>query len=229
MSVLPESQYFPAAETADEHGLVCIGGELSPPWLLDAYRHGLFPWPLIHGIDAPQWWSPDPRAIFELEGFHVSRSLARTLHRGKFRVTSDLDFRGVITGCATAGDRRGKTWLVPDMIAAYHELHRLGHVHSVEAWQGDRLVGGTYGVAIGAFFAAESMFFCERDASKVALTHLVRHLDSRGYELLDIQQLTEHTARLGAIEIPRRIYLRRLANAVKRPVTFGEITTDGAK
>jgi leucyl/phenylalanyl-tRNA--protein transferase len=186
----------------------------------------MFPWPLIHGIAAPQWWSPDPRAIFVLDGFHVSRSLARTIRSGKFAVTSDRDFHGVITGCATTGDRRGKTWLMPDMIAAYSELHRLGHAHSVEAWQGDRLVGGTYGVAIGAFFAAESMFFRERDASKVALTRLVQHLTARQYELLDIQQLTDHTASLGAIEIRRAVYLRRLARAVCQPVTFGKITPD---
>ncbi len=223
MPVLPQSQFFPAAETADEHGLVCIGGQLTADWLLDAYRHGMFPWPLIEGIDLPQWWSPNPRAIFELDRFHISRSLARTLRGGKFMVTTNRDFSAVIAGCGTAGDRRGHTWLIPEMIAAYSELHRLRHAHSVEVWQANRLVGGTYGVAIGGFFAAESMFFLERDASKVALAYLVRHLNQRGYQLLDIQQLTEHTTSLGASEIPRDAYLRRLAEAIDRPITFGVI------
>jgi leucyl/phenylalanyl-tRNA---protein transferase len=223
MPLLPPSRYFPPAETADEYGLVCIGGNLSPEILLDAYHHGLFPWPLIEGLDEPQWWSPDPRAIFELDGFHISRSLARTIRNGKFTVTSDQNFLGVLAGCATAGDRCGHTWLTDDMIAAYDRLHRLGHAHSIEAWHEGQLVGGTYGVAVGACFAAESMFFRHRDASKVALAKLVEHLRVQGYTLLDIQQLTDHTASLGAIEIPRDEYLRRLAQAFDRPTSFGTI------
>lgn len=223
MALLRKSSRFPPAESADEYGLVAIGGELSPDWLLDAYRHGLFPWPLIEGIDEPQWWSPDPRAIFELDSFHISRRLDETLRGGKFTVTSDRDFAGVIRGCATAGDRRGQTWLTAEMISAYDELHRLDHAHSVEAWLGPELAGGVYGVAMGGFFAAESMFYRRRDASKVALAHLVRHLRERGYQLLDIQQLTPHTASLGAIEIPRRDYLRRLAAAIDLQVDFGTL------
>jgi leucyl/phenylalanyl-tRNA--protein transferase len=184
----------------------------------------LFPWPLIEGIDEPQWWSPDPRAVFELGSFHISRRLAQTLRSGKFTVTSDRDFAGVIRGCATAGDRRGKTWLTAEMIAAYEELHRLGHAHSVESWLDSALAGGVYGVAIGGLFAAESMFYRRRDASKVALAHLVRHLRDQAYKLLDIQQLTPHTASLGAIEIPRRQYLRRLAVATGLLTHFGQLT-----
>jgi leucyl/phenylalanyl-tRNA--protein transferase len=223
MPVLRKSARFPAAESADEYGLVAIGGELSPDWLLDAYRHGLFPWPLIEGIDEPQWWSPDPRAIFELDSFHISRRLGQTLRSGKFTVSGDRDFAAVIRGCATAGDRRGKTWLTGEMIAAYEELHRLGHAHSVESWLGPDLAGGVYGVAVGGFFAAESMFYLRRDASKVALAHLVRHLRERRYELLDIQQLTPHTASLGAVEIPRRQYLRRLVVATGSLAQFGQL------
>jgi len=226
MSKLSTSSFFPPAETADEYGLVCIGGTLSPDRLLDAYHHGLFPWPLIDGIHDPQWWSPDPRAIFELDRFHISRRLAQTLRSAKFTVTSDRDFSGVIRGCATAGDRRGQTWLTHEMIAAYEHLHNLGHAHSAETWSSGELAGGVYGVAIGGFFAGESMFFRQRDASKVALAHLVWHLNERGYRLFDIQQLTEHSASLGAIEIPRDEYLRRLAEATELPVSFGEI---GAK
>jgi leucyl/phenylalanyl-tRNA--protein transferase len=220
MSSLSPSRYFPAAETADEHGLVCIGGGLSSEWLLDAYQHGLFPWPLIPGVELPQWWSPDPRAIFELDGLHVSRRLRQTLRSGKFAVTLDRDFAGVIRGCASAGDRSENTWLTPPMIDAYRRLYESGHAHSVEVWAEDELAGGTYGVAIGGFFAAESMFFRRRDASKVALVHLLQHLKDRGYQLLDIQQLTDHTASLGAIEISRGEYLRRLAVAISLPISF---------
>jgi len=223
MPLLRKSARFPPAESADEYGLVAIGGELSPDWLLDAYRHGLFPWPLIEGIDEPQWWSPDPRAIFELDSFHISRRLSQTLRSGKFTVSSDRDFAGVIRGCATAGDRGGKTWLTPAMISAYEELHRLKRAHSVESWLGQDLAGGVYGVAVGGFFAAESMFYLRRDASKVALAHLVRHLRERGYQLLDIQQLTPHTASLGAVEIPRRQYLRRLVVATGSVAQFGQL------
>jgi leucyl/phenylalanyl-tRNA--protein transferase len=178
------------------------------------------------GIDEPQWWSPDPRAIFELDSFHISRRLDQTLRRAKFTVTSDRDFAGVIRGCATAGDRRSKTWLSAEMISAYERLYRLDRAHTVEVWLGGELAGGVYGVGIGGLFAAESMFYCQRDASKVALAHLVRHLRERGYQLLDIQQRTPHTASLGAIEIPRRQYLRRLAAAVDLPVDFGKLADD---
>lgn len=221
MPVLPPSHRFPAADSADELGLVCIGGDLSPDFLLDAYAHGIFPWPTIDGIQYPQWWSPDPRAIFELDGFHVSRRLSQTLRSARFTVTSNRVFSGVINACATVGDRRKRTWITPEMIAAYEELHRLGHAHSVEVWHAGKLAGGVYGVAIGGLFAGESMFHHVRDASKVALYHLIQHLVRRGYQLFDIQQLTEHTESLGAIEIPRQEYLERLAAAVQQGVTFG--------
>ncbi len=160
-------------------------------------------------------------AIFELDRFHVSRRLAQTLRGGKFTVTCDRDFTAVIHGCATAGDRRGATWLSPEMISAYQRFHELGHAHSVEAWHAGQLAGGTYGVSIGGFFAAESMFFRQRDASKVALANLVQLLRNGGYRMLDIQQLTPHTASLGATEIPRSLYLERLAEAINTDATFG--------
>ncbi len=179
-----------------------------------------FPWPLIDGVNEPQWWSPDPRAIFELDQFHASQRLLQTVRGKKFTLSSDRDFAGVIRGCATTGDRRGKTWLVPEMIEAYEHLHQLGHVHSVEAWYNGKLAGGVYGIAMGGLFAAESMFHTERDASKVALFYLVKHLRQSGYRLLDIQQLTDHTASLGAIEISRYKYLRRLADAITLKIDF---------
>jgi leucyl/phenylalanyl-tRNA--protein transferase len=215
---------FPSPSLAEPIGLVMIGGTLSPEWLLDAYRNGIFPWPIISGCREVQWWSPDPRAIFELDGFHVSRRLERTCRSGRFEITSDSDFAGVITGCATANGRTRRTWLTTPMIAAYRRLFDLGHAHSVEVWREGKLVGGTYGVAIGGLFAGESMFHLERDASKVALAYLVPHLRQRGYRLFDIQELSPHTASLGATEIPRREYLHRLADAVDCPATFGAMT-----
>lgn len=202
---------------------MAVGGRLTPEWLLDAYRHGIFPWPVEDGRLAwLMWWSPDPRAVLELDEFRVSRRLRRTCKSGRFRVTCDRDFSGVIHGCATSQDRPNAVWLTDDMRAAYVQLHQLGFAHSVEVWQAEELVGGVYGVALGALFAGESMFYRARDASKVALVHLVRHLKSRGYELFDIQQLTPHTERLGAKEIPRSDFLARLAQAVDAPVTFGD-------
>ena len=220
MSILPPSEHFPPAEDADPEGLIGFGGQLSPAWLLDAYRHGIFPWP-ITDFQAPlAWWSPDPRAVIEFDRFHVSRRLRRTCRSAKFEVTLDVDFAGVIRGCAMAPGRLDQTWLTPEMIDAYIRLHRLGHAHSVEVWHAHELAGGVYGVAIGGMFAAESKFYRVRDASKVALVHLVEHLHRRGYTLLDIQQLTPHTARLGAAAIPRDDYLARLGEAIRRPVTF---------
>jgi leucyl/phenylalanyl-tRNA--protein transferase len=203
-------------ELADDHGLVAIGGNLSPQRLLEAYRHGIFPW---YGEGDPVcWWSPDPRAIFELDGLHVSRRLGRTIRSGRFSLTVNRNFAGVIRGCA---DRPGDgTWITPEMIAAYEALHRVGHAHSVEAWAGDTLAGGIYGVAVGGLFAGESMFSRQRDASKVALAFLIERSRDRGFRLFDIQFLTAHTASLGAVEIPRAEYLARLRRALKVRATL---------
>jgi leucyl/phenylalanyl-tRNA---protein transferase len=219
--LLSKSKFFPPAELAEPEGVVLFGGRLTPEWLLDAYAHGIFPWPIFDGTDINVWWSPDPRAIFELDAFYVSRRLARTCRAGGFHATCDRDFAGVIEGCATSSGRRHNTWLTPAMIEAYIQLHQMGHAHSVEVWCGDRLVGGTYGVTLGGLYAGESMFHRQRDASKVALAYLMRHLRARGYSLFDIQQTTEHTVSLGAVEIPREAYLRRLADALRLDVTFG--------
>jgi leucyl/phenylalanyl-tRNA--protein transferase len=209
--------FFLNPELADEDGLVGVGGDLSPRRLLEAYRRGIFPW---YDAQTPiLWWSPDPRAVFELDGLHVSRRLARTVRAGKFEVTADRDFAGVIRGCA---DRPGPgAWITPEMIAAYERLHRLGHAHSVEVWHGGELAGGLYGVAVGGLFAGESMFTRVRDASKVALVHVMRRLRERGYQLFDVQFLNDHTASLGAVEVPRRAYLARLRRALECPATFG--------
>ncbi len=194
---------------ADESGLVAIGGDLHPKRLLVAYRSGVFPW--YDAADPICWWSPDPRAIFELDGLHVSRRLARTVRSGKFEATVDRDFAAVIRGCA---DREEGTWIHPEMIEAYTRLHRLGHCHSVEVWHQGQLAGGLYGVALNGFFAGESMFSRVPDASKVALVYLTDRLRRRGFQLFDTQMLTEHTRRLGAIEVSRARYLLRLRRAL---------------
>jgi leucyl/phenylalanyl-tRNA--protein transferase len=208
--------FFLDPELADADGLVAIGGDLSPARLLEAYRRGIFPW---FDEDSPYlWWSPDPRCVLELNGLHVPRRLARTLRGGRFTVTFDRAFGEVIRGCA---DRPEGTWISAEMIEAYTLLHRLGHAHSVEAWCGEVLAGGVYGVSLGGLFAGESMFTRVRDASKVALVRLVERLRGRGYQLFDLQCINEHTARLGAVEVPRRDYLARLRRAVRAGVTFG--------
>jgi leucyl/phenylalanyl-tRNA---protein transferase len=234
-------------ELAGPDGLVGVGGDLRPTTLVRAYSEGVFPW--FSPGDPVLWWSPDPRAVIELDGLHVSRSLARIIRSGKFRVTVNQAFGEVIRACAV---RPGQgTWITAEMIAAYEALHRLGHAHSLETWirtdatdkrsapglsalspsltrqegndfgDGWRLAGGIYGVAIGALFAGESMFFRVSDGSKVALVALVERLKARGYEMFDVQMRTDHTGRMGANEIPRREYLQRLRTAVeKSTVTF---------
>lgn len=221
LPTIPPSKYFPPVESSDADGLLAFGGKLSPDWLLDAYSHGIFPWPVFDGALLLAWWSPNPRAVLEFDDLHVSRRLQRTLRGGKFEVTCNTDFSMVIHNCATAQDRQGETWLVPQMIEVYEQLHHLGHAHSVEVWHEGQLAGGTYGLAMGATFSAESMFYHVTDASKVAVVYLVNQLRRRGFRMLDIQQLTDHTARMGAREIPRRQYLHRLAAGLDAAVSFG--------
>lgn len=212
---MPQPLIFDPAK-ADASGFVAFGGDLTPPTLLRAYRSGIFPW---YGDGMPIcWWSPDPRAILPLDNPHVSRRLARTQRTKRFATTIDRDFARIIRRCAE--NREDGTWLVPEMIVAYDRLNQLGQAHSVEVWRGDELAGGIYGVSLGGFFSAESMFHCQSDASKIALIALVEHLNERGHSLLDIQLLTPHTARMGGIEIPRSEYLERLARALAQSVTF---------
>ena len=214
--LLNKNACFPDPGLAGPDGLVAIGGDLGTERLLAAYRQGIFPWT----INPITWWSPDPRAIFELDGFHVSQSLARVIRKGRFEVTIDQSFRAVMEGCAAPAPGRGGAWITEEFIEAYTRLHRLGHAHSVECRLKGELVGGIYGVSIGGLFAGESMFHRVNDASKVALHHLVKHLRRRGFVLFDIQMVTPATKPLGAIEIPRREYLRRLSAAVEMKCSF---------
>jgi leucyl/phenylalanyl-tRNA--protein transferase len=212
----PVSRYeIPDAATAPAQEPLAAGGDLAPGTILAAYRQGIFPWPDASGHLL--WWSPDPRAILPLDGFHESRRLRRVRRQGRVHVTVDRACPAVIAGCA---ERAEGTWITPAMRLAYGSLHRLGWVHSVEAWAGDALVGGVYGIAIGGFFAAESMFHRVSDASKIALAALVDRLRTRGFTLLDVQLETPHLASLGVVEIPRAQYLARLAEALRVRASF---------
>lgn len=214
--LLSRRVWFPDPHLADTEGLVAVGGDFSVQRLLLAYRSGIFPW-----TDDPiTWWSPDPRGIIEFDRFHVSKSLAKVLRQGAFEVTVDRAFREVMEGCAEPAPGRGETWVTPAFIAAYTHLHEQGHAHSVECRQEGKLVGGIYGVAIGGFFAGESMFHRVSNASKVALASLVERLHERGFVLFDVQMLTPITRQLGGVEIPRADYLTRLATAVELRRTF---------
>lgn len=207
---------FPNPRLATSEGLVAMGGDFSTQRLLNAYRSGIFPW-TAHPIT---WWSPDPRAIFKLDSFHVSSSLKKVLRKGSFTVTTDKAFKDVMKGCSEPTKDRPQSWVTEHFIEAYTRLHREGHAHSAECWQGETLVGGVYGVAIGGFFAGESMFHRVSNSSKVALYYLVQALRERGFQLFDTQMLTTVTASLGAVEIPRNTYLGLLADALAAPAVF---------
>jgi leucyl/phenylalanyl-tRNA--protein transferase len=219
-NVLDEQLWFPdprqALNFGNLNGFVAMGGDLSLPRLLLAYRSGIFPW----SVDPITWWSPDPRGIFELDRFHVSRSLQRTLRTRGFVITRNKRFVEVMSGCAAPGAGRTSTWISPEFLEAYTRLHEAGHAHSVECWLGDSLVGGVYGVQIGGLFAGESMFHRAPDASKVSLHHLVSYLRDQGFALFDIQMVTPHTQQLGASTLPRNTYLARLRQAVSLSCHF---------
>jgi leucyl/phenylalanyl-tRNA---protein transferase len=205
---------FPPADEADHHGVVGIGADLEPGTLLAAYRSGLFPMPIDQGRRLA-WWSPDPRGVIPLDGFHVSRSLERSI--GYYQIRVDTAFDAVVEGCASP-DREGG-WITPEIRRAYLRLHHLGWAHSIEAWNAEnQLAGGVYGVAIGGFFAGESMFHRQRDASKVALAGLVSLLRERGASLFDVQWTTPHLVSLGAVDMARSTYLDRLGHAIAQPV-----------
>jgi len=210
---------FPHPESADDEGLLAVGGDLSPSRLMFAYEQGIFPW-YSEGLP-PMWWSPNPRAVIDDRSLHVSRSLTRTLERGRFRVTCNTAFEDVMRECGR--EREGGTWILPEMVHAYVELHELGHARSFEVWHEQRLVGGLYGVLAGALFAAESMFHREPDASKVALVAAVRSLFAAGVQLFDVQFLTAHLASMGAYEISRSEYLSRLVQARSGAVARADV------
>jgi len=214
---LPPDPMFPDPARASPTGLLAIGGDLSAERLIAAYRAGIFPWysrgqPLL-------WWSPDPRMIVPLDALHVSRSLRTVARKKPYRITVDQAFTQVVERCASAPrpGQRG-TWITSEMQASYNELHRLGHAHSVEAWDdGGELIGGLYGVCVGRMFAGESMFARRPDASKLAFVHLALQLRRWGFPAVDCQMHTAHLARFGGREIPRAAFLDLLAQVVDLP------------
>lgn len=206
---------FPDPSGADESGIVGLGADLEPGTLLAAYRAGAFPMPLAPS-GPMAWWSPDPRGVLPLDGLRVSRSLRRSCRR--YELSVDTAFVTVVEACADPA--RDGSWITDEIVAAYERLHELGWAHSVEVWDEQGLAGGLYGVAVGGLFAGESMFHHRRDASKAALVGLVELLraDADPRRLLDVQWRTDHLATLGAVEIPRDEYLRRLAVALEAPL-----------
>ena len=191
-------------------------GRVGPDLLLRAYAAGLFPMAGSREASGLHWLDPDPRGVIPLDGFHISRSLRRRILSGEFRITTDTDFAGVLTGCAD----RPETWINAEIRALYLALHCGGQAHSLEVWAGEALAGGVYGVALGGAFFGESMFSRRTDASKVALAWLVDRLRAGGFTLFDVQFLTPHLASLGAVEIPRAAYRRRLEAALAVPADF---------
>ena len=226
MDAWVDSEYFPSPRSADAEGILAVGGDLTVERLLDAYCHGIFPWPVgVEDLDEDLlvWWSPDPRAIIEWDRFRIPRRLIRKMRKSNWVITSDTKFDEVVAGCATDNFRKDNTWITPEIMTAYQALYDAGYAHSVEVLEGSTLVGGIYGVAIGGMFAAESMFYRKTDASKVALAALVTHLHNRGFHLFDIQQMTPHLKSLGAVSITRNQFLQQLNRSIAQPVTFGSL------
>lgn len=192
---------FPDPNLAEADGLLCFGGRLDIATLVDAYSHGIFPWPSSDRTPIP-WFAPPRRGILKFDEFHIPRRLAQFIRNMKWTTTVNQNFAGVIQGCASQ-KRRGGTWITRGMIEAYVKLHEAGFALSVEVWDGEQLVGGIYGMLCGGVFSAESMFFAEDNASKVALVRLVEHLQSLGHAWMDIQMVTDTTAKFGGREISR--------------------------
>lgn len=216
---LNNDKNFPSPELAEEDGLLAIGGDLSPERLLSAYRSGIFPW--YNPGDPILWWSPDPRFVIEPSWFHVPKRLERIIRQGKFKVTFDEAFEEVIRLCAESRRGTGQgTWLTQEMIAAYISLHKLGFAHSAEAWAGDELAGGLYGVVLGRVFFGESMFSSIKDASKTAFVRLVRLLFSHGFELIDCQVPSRHLAQFGAKGMKRKLFISKLKDLIDMPASF---------
>jgi leucyl/phenylalanyl-tRNA--protein transferase len=232
LSPQDEPEWFPPLEQAldEPAGLLAAGGDLSTVRLLAAYRRGIFPW---YSPGQPVlWWSPDPRAVLFPEEFHCTRSLAKTLRNGGFECAINRDFRGVIEACAAPRPQSVGTWITPEMLAAYVELHRRGYAHSIETYRASRLVGGLYGVRLGAVFFGESMFSRERDASKVALARLVESCLAEGIVVIDCQMASAHLESLGSRRIPRSRFqslVRKHASLTPLPLALPAAKTQQAR
>lgn len=218
--LLNEELLFPPPELATEDGLIAVGGDVSPERLVLAYAQGIFPWP-VRGMPL-LWFSPDPRFVLWPEEAHVGRSLRKRVRRGTYEVRVDTAFDAVIRGCASS-PRPGQdgTWITAELERGFEELHRLGYAHSIEAWRDGELVGGLYGVSLGAAFFGESMFSRAPDASKVAFVTLLGNAVAWGFEFIDCQVYTEHLERFGAMDIPRDVFLRGLHRALESETRQG--------
>lgn len=215
--ILLDHELLPPPESALRNGLVAVGGKLTVSRLREAYAKGIFPW----SAEPASWWSPDPRAVFPLDGLKIPRRLRQKIRQGRYRVTGDRAFADVIRACAEQPRDGESTWISEPFLEAYEELHRAGLAHSVEIWsEADELIGGVYGVASGACFSGESMFHRRSDASKLALFHLVERLQAGGFQLFDAQVLNPFTEQMGAVEIPREGFLARLREAVVSEAVF---------
>ena len=219
---LNDTTPFPPVERAlrSPNGLLAAGGVLAPYRLLDAYQQGIFPW--FNEGDPVLWWSPDPRMVLFPYEFKVSRSLRKTLQKKVYEIRVDTSFEAVMRACAAPRKDQAGTWISEDMVAAYVHLHHMGLAHSVEAWHEDELAGGLYGIGIGRMFYGESMFSRKTDASKVALAHLVAQLKRWNFGMVDCQMKTLHLASLGAREIPRAEFIRRLGELAACPGHAGK-------
>ncbi|MFA6120139.1 MAG: leucyl/phenylalanyl-tRNA--protein transferase [Sideroxydans sp.] len=225
--LLQGDEGFPPVARAltQPNGLLAAGGDLSPTRLLKAYRNGIFPW--FSPGDPILWWSPDPRMVLFPAELKLSTSLKKTLRKGGFDVKVDHAFEQVVRACAAPRQGENGTWIVDEMIAAYCELHRIGHAHSVEVWMEGELVGGLYGVALGKMFYGESMFSRRTDGSKIAFAHMAKQLERRGFGMIDCQMYTPHLASLGAREIPRAEFIARLQDLINcEPMQHFQFDTD---
>ena len=221
----PSDPFPPVAEAlAEPDGLLAAGADLSPPRLVDAYSHGIFPW--FNDGDPILWWSPDPRIVLAPGAFHVSHSLRKRLKKRDVSVTADTAFAAVLDECAAPRPDEGGTWLTPAMRAAYVGLHRLGLAHSIEVWQDGALAGGIYGVAIGRMFFGESMFSRRTDGSKIAMAHLAAQLERWGFPWIDCQLETDHLLSLGAEAVPRGRFVAEVARLVREPAPTWVLDAD---
>ena len=227
ITCLTNQLIFPNTEQAlrNPNGLLAAGGDLSSPRLLEAYRHGIFPW--FSQGEPILWWSPDPRMVLNTNEIKISRSLAKILRRDDYEVSFDTAFEQVMRACSAPRRNQPGTWIVDEMISAYIGLHRTGYAHSVEVRINGQLAGGLYGLAIGRMFYGESMFSTISNASKIALAYLCRQLERWGFKLIDCQMNTAHLTSMGAREIPRSEFITRLQELVHcEPVTRWQFDSD---
>lgn len=219
ITLLHHDTPFPAVAQAlrQPNGLLAAGGDLMPERLLNAYRHGIFPW--FSAGDPILWWSPDPRMVLMPDEFKISRSLHKTLRRGEYEIRTDSAFEQVMRACASPREGQNGTWIQEEVVEAYVRLHQLGLAHSVETWMDNELVGGLYGVSLGRMYYGESMFSRKTDASKIALAHLAAQLKRWDFGMIDCQMNTKHLSSLGAREIPRNLFLTRLQELIHFPDT----------